>query len=102
MATDKPAVNFNFDTYKADAGEDYAFILDGKRHTIPSAASLKGVQFFEAALGGDARATMHVLREVMTDAQLEKLRESANNSIPALGAFVRDYLKQGGVGAGNE
>lgn len=101
MTNDKPTVDFNFDTHKADAGAEFSYVIGGKRRTVPSAATLSGLDFFEAALGGDAKATMHVINTVFSDEQRKELHEAAP-SIPALGAWVQAYLKHGGVGAGNE
>lgn len=101
MASDKPTVDFNFDSHKAAAGEKFSYVIGGKRRTIPSAATLSGIEFFEAAASGsDAKATLYVLNEVMTEEQRKELREAAP-SIQALGKWVQAYLRHGGVGAGN-
>lgn len=94
---DKPAIDFNFDTYRAGAKPDYAFVLGGRRHTIKNASQINGIQFFEKALKGDASATLHVLHEALDDDVFDEMRAAAPG-IEALNEFVKGYLTHGGIG----
>lgn len=97
MAQDKPTVDFNFDTFKSEAEhKPYGIVIDGKHVALPPASELKGIEFFENSMQGDAYATVAMLKAILTEEQYQSLRKAA--TIEALQAFIRGYLAASGMG----
>lgn len=97
MANDKPQIDFNFDTYKAEQTDGaFGIVIDGQHVELPPAAQLNGIDFFENSLKGDAFATVELLKELLTEEQYEKIRKST--SLASLKEFVSRYFKASGMG----
>lgn len=92
--TTKPSVDFNFDTYKAEAGEPFAFVHRGKRHEIKPLTELPGLTFFENALRGDAYATLEILKQALPEDIYDDLREAPLSHITA---FMEAYTAHAGL-----
>lgn len=97
MAQDKPTVDFNFDTFKSEAEhKPYGIVIDGKHISLPPAADLKGIEFFENSLQGDGYATIELLKAILTEDQYQAVRKSA--TIESLQVFIKGYLAASGMG----
>lgn len=92
--TDKPQVNFNFDTYKAEANEPFAFVHRGKRHEIEPLTELPGIAFFENALRGDAYATLEILHQALPKKIYDDLSDAPLSHITA---FMEAYTAHAGL-----
>lgn len=98
--SDKPAVDFNLDSYTPDANVPFAIVLGGKRYEMTHMDDLDGFDFLEAVTKGEASATLRLLEMALGRDDLATIRKTR---VPKskLDELQKRYLTHCGIDLGN-